>query len=106
MIFFVYLEPVNSIHEVVRELHLQRGGGVLEVDKIVEEVSHPHVVVVAPLLSPHHVSDHLCRHLGVQVHVLDLADKTKIDRHPDAVTPAIVPLLVSVPEPFLFPHDI
>ena len=102
MIFCFYLEPVNSIHEVVSELHLQRGGGVLEVDKVVEEVSHPHVGVVSPLLGSHHVGNHLRRHLGVQVHVLDLAVITKIDWHPDTMTPPVMPLLVPVPEPFLF----
>ena len=101
-----YLEPVYSIYEVVRELHLQGGGGVLEVDEVVQEVRHPHVGVVAPLLGPHQVADHLRRHLGVQVHVLDLSVKTKIDRHPDTVTPAVVPLLIPVPETFPLPHDI
>ena len=97
---YIYLEPVYSIYEVVGKLHLQRGGGVLEVDEVVEEVGHPHVGVVAPLLGPHQISDHLCCHLGVQVHVLDLSVKTKIDRHPNTVTSAIMPLLVPIPETF------
>ena len=95
---FVYLESVYAIHKIVSELHLQRGCGVLQVDKVVEEVSHPYVGVVARLLGPHQVCDHLRCHPRVQVHVLDLAIKTEIDRHPDAVTPAIVPLFVPVPE--------
>ena len=105
MTFCIYLEPVYSIYKIVRKLHLQGGGGVLEVDEVVEEVGHPHVRVVAPLLGPHQVGDHLRRHLGVEVHVLDLAVIAKIDWHPNTVTPAIMPLLVPVPEPFPFPHD-
>ena len=95
---FVYLESVYAIHKIVSELHLQRGSGVLQVYKVVEEVCHPHVGVVARLLGPHQVCNHLRRHPRVQVHVLDLAVKTEIDRYPDAVSPAIVPLFVPVPE--------
>ena len=104
--FYIYLEPVYSIYEVVGKLHLQRGGGVLEVDEVVQEVRHPHVGVVAPLLGPHQIANHLCRHLGVQVHVLDLSVKTKINRHPDTVTSAIMPLLVPVPKTFPSRHEI
>ena len=98
MTFCIYLEPVYSIHEVVRKLHLQRGGGVLEADEVVEEVGHPHVGVVARLLGPHQVRDHLRGQPRVKVHVLDLSVITEIDRHPDTVTPPIVPLFVPVPK--------
>ena len=102
----MYLEPIYSIHEVVWELHLKRGGGV---PSSCQDCDPPPWLSSGQRSSaPSSKSPGSCswpgRHHHLHLHhhhVLHLAVKAEIDRHPDAVTPALVPLLVPVPESVL-----
>ena len=45
-----HLEPVNTVHKVVRELHLQGDGRVLQVYELEEEVRHPRLLLMVLFL--------------------------------------------------------